>query len=129
MDLDFDLSALKGREDDDSFATELFASSNYFQNEDRHPMDDIQSLVFSMWYVAGIPMSRSPNEEPEGSILSDCIENGEAKSRMMVIVTDSHSELVNNYSFIELFFFFRKNVDISQMKMFAEHSSLFALRK
>lgn len=56
-------------------------------------MDDLESLVYTMWYVAGFRMDP---EKPEGSVLAELKEKGdaEAKSEMMVgkILTNQSNE-------------------------------------
>lgn len=80
--LDFDQANLN--DEQRGGHTPMFASSNWYGLQNRYPMDDLQSLVFSIWYVADIPMSRSSNEQAEGSILLDNLLEGTAKSKMMV---------------------------------------------
>lgn len=43
-------------------------------------MDDLESLVFSMWYVAGVTVGK----EPEGYVLCGCKKMGTAEARMQV---------------------------------------------
>lgn len=33
-----------------------FASRNFYLEKQRTPIDDLESLVFSMWYIADVPM-------------------------------------------------------------------------
>lgn len=51
-------------------------------------MDDLESLVFSMWFVAGIEWDKagllSKKRLPEGKTLAKCKKRGTAKSKMTV---------------------------------------------
>lgn len=49
-------------------------------------MDDIESLIYSMWYVTGVPMVRTleNDAESEGYMLSRCANKGAVLERMMV---------------------------------------------
>lgn len=50
-------------------------------------MDDLESLIFSIWYIGGVPMCRSDDYgNPEGYVLYKCLQNGsgQAESRMRV---------------------------------------------
>lgn len=83
--LDFDLSTLNGEQNWGH--TPTFASIGYYQIQDRHEMDDLESLIFSIWYIAGVPMCRSDDYgNPEGYVLYKCLENGneQAESKMRV---------------------------------------------
>lgn len=79
---DFDVSSLNGA----AFwcYSQLFASSSKFEFKVRYAMDDLESLVYTMWYVAGFPMDP---KKPEGSNLADFKKRGdaEAKAEMMVL--------------------------------------------
>lgn len=72
----------------------IFASQNFYKELSRYPMDDLESLVYSMWYVSGIHMVRIlENEaESEGCMLSRCIGKDAAKERMMVSFCDDSIE-------------------------------------
>lgn len=50
--------------------TEMFGSSGFFRRQDRYAIDDLESLVFSIWNVAGVPMD--PSGKPDGLILAEC---------------------------------------------------------
>lgn len=52
LDLDFDMASLNG--ESNSGCTELFASSRKWENQSRNAMDDLESLVYSIWYIEGI---------------------------------------------------------------------------
>lgn len=74
---DFDLSTIGSSQTEAH--TKMFASSGFYANEDDTPctrgaVDDIESLVYSMWYVAGIPVGRPyfADEKPEGMVLAQC---------------------------------------------------------
>lgn len=51
-------------------------------------MDDLESLVFSMWFVEGIEWDKagllSKERIPEGKTLAKCKKRGTAKSKMIV---------------------------------------------
>lgn len=62
----------------------LFASANFYGKRDRHPMDDLESLVYSMWYIADVPMIRHLEEgEAEGALLNKCNKD-QAEARVLV---------------------------------------------
>lgn len=64
----------------------VFASRNFCMGLDRYPMDDLESLVYTMWYVTGVPMARTleNDAESEGCELSRCRTKVAAEQRMMV---------------------------------------------
>lgn len=64
--------------------TARFASSNFFAKKPRHQIDDLESLVFSIWYIAGV--LGGPKPVPEGFVLSKCKKNGTAEAKMRVII-------------------------------------------
>lgn len=80
--IDFDLATIK-KQQTKGF-TPLFASSNFYAERNRTAMDDLQSLVFTIWYVSGMPID--PSYDPEGMVLLGCEEKGliEAKSKILV---------------------------------------------
>ncbi|XP_031636953.1 uncharacterized protein LOC116349589 [Contarinia nasturtii] len=63
----------------------IFASKNFYNSKNRYPMDDLESLCYSMWYVTGVPMVRTleNDAESEGCMLSRCTTNAAKKERMM----------------------------------------------
>lgn len=64
-----------------------FASSKFYLNQTRHPMDDLESLVFSLWYVAGVQWDKPSLlslRRPEGLTLAECKINGTAHKKMTV---------------------------------------------
>lgn len=65
--------------------TFLFASSNWFANKSRHSMDDLESLVFSIWSIACVPGEKCDMQVPEGLVLFKYKENGMAAAKMLVI--------------------------------------------
>lgn len=69
--------------------SEMFASTGYYENRVRHAMDDLESLVFSMWYIAGIPLgiSNEHTQEAEGKVLSTEKKAGKGKERVLVSET------------------------------------------
>lgn len=66
--------------------SEMFASTGYYENRIRNAMDDLESLVFSIWYIAGIPLGISNEhiQEAEGKVLSREKKAGKAKERVLV---------------------------------------------
>lgn len=62
-------------------------------------MDDIQSLLFTMWYVAGMPPDESGDHE--GYVLLESIRMGNAKSKMLVCIK----------TMLLLLFFFQNETD------------------
>lgn len=78
--LDFDLSTLNETEGEGY--TYNYASSNIFAKIDRCAMDDLETLVFSMWHVAGFDFA-----EPFGSLLMQHKINNTATSWVKVSET------------------------------------------
>lgn len=74
-------------------------------------MDDLESLVFSIWYVSNVPMARSNVQPSEGLILS-FLDQEAAKARMLV------TDKVYYLGFHINRKYFRKNVNILKMSMF-----------
>lgn len=64
----------------------MWASSGYYGGKVRTSIDDLESLVFSMWYVAGVPVGQVfvADEQPEGFVLSELKKSGKAEARMHV---------------------------------------------
>lgn len=57
--IDFDISTIGAERT--KHATAMFGSMNYFKNPDdphRTAMDDLESLVYSMWFIAGVERDR-----------------------------------------------------------------------
>lgn len=81
---DFDLGTLNG--DQNKAHTSKFASMGFHEGRERSAMDDFQSLVLSIWHVAGIELGGSSDGsgEPEGFVLSEKGKIGEAESRVKV---------------------------------------------
>lgn len=82
MESDFDLATLNGQQHKGNSI--FFASSNFFAGKNRSSIDDIESLIFSMWYIAGISGESSI---PEGLVLFECKQNGKAEAKMKVFIT------------------------------------------
>lgn len=64
MESDFDLATLNGKQND--YATALYASKNFWQEKNRTAMDDLESLLYTMWSVAGVPVGGPYGKYPEG---------------------------------------------------------------
>lgn len=72
--------------------TLLFASRNFFANKSRSAMDDLESLVYSISFLAGVPLDPGKNHQkfpdvlPEGYVLCENLKKGRkfARSRIMV---------------------------------------------
>lgn len=108
--------------------SEMFASTGYYENRIRNAMDDLESLVFSIWYIAGIPLGIS--NEAEGKVLSREKKAGKAQERILVsehfmqlLKTSSEFKLYENFPFC------RHNVNISKTQRFSKRLKLFALMK
>lgn len=84
MRLDFDAATLNGKQT--TMSTTMYASSEFYADRKRYEIDDLESLVFSMWYVAGVPIGLPfiNGEEPEGYVLCECKKMGKAEARMQV---------------------------------------------
>lgn len=78
--LDFDMATLNGKHHFGN--TEMFSSSGFFRKQHRYPIDDFESLVFSIWNIAGIPMDSSG--KPDGLILAECTKIEDAEKFMKV---------------------------------------------
>lgn len=86
--IDFNVASKDHQNYDAGHCSFPFASSGLYSQKIRTPMDDLESLVFSLWFVAGIewdkhillPMERTP----EGKTLAECKKNGNAKAKMIV---------------------------------------------
>lgn len=61
--------------------TEKFASIAFFRNEDRFAMDDLESLIYSMWDIAGVPMV---GNKPYGRTLSEFNKKQDAEAKVKV---------------------------------------------
>lgn len=75
---DFDLASLE-RICTHQDHTPRFASANFYEGKPRYPMDDLESLIYSMWYIAGVPAGRPYmpfNEKALGLLLSEHKKNG-----------------------------------------------------
>lgn len=65
----------------------MFCSSSIPANRFRYAIDDLESLVYSIWYVAGVPMDKSlinNSFEPEGFIMYQSEKRGEVREKMKV---------------------------------------------
>lgn len=80
-----DFNSVSLDEKDRGGHTQQFASSNFFRYRPRVAMDDLESLVFSLWNVADIPRDKFVFfSKPEGETLAECKFNGTAKVKMEV---------------------------------------------
>lgn len=79
MDLDFDMATTDGSQHRGN--TEKFASSGFFLNNPRHSVDDLESLIFSMWDVAGVPLVE---DKPYGRTLSQYPKKQDAEAEVKV---------------------------------------------
>lgn len=82
FDADFDLASFNGM-DSEGF-NYIFASSQFWLKSPRTIKSDLESLIYSIWFIANVPMSRSYQENPEGYILC-LLDRKQAESRMLVI--------------------------------------------
>lgn len=101
--------------------TPMFASSAYYDRLVRYSVDDLQSLAFSIWYIAGVPMGRIDGDEPEGRALSKSMKKGDAVSTMLVCIETIHDmKLSSTRIFSKIFEFgylFRKSVNILPIQL------------
>lgn len=89
--LDFDISTIG--DERTKHATQMYASSNFFENKEdpqRSSKDDLESLVYTMWSIAGI--KRDPYqgrsglvETPEGLSLFASLNAGEGGTARLVV--------------------------------------------
>lgn len=77
--VDFDMASVDGEEG--KGFTLPFASSNLFDNKTRTAIDDIQSLIFSMWYIADMEGTT------HGLDLSQMMEKDRKKAKKELIVS------------------------------------------
>lgn len=64
--------------------TPLFATKRFYAGEPRTPMDDLESLVYSIWYIGGIAMVRDwESLITEGRLLKSCTKK-QAMVRILV---------------------------------------------
>lgn len=103
--------------------------TGYYENRMRQPMDDLESLVFSIWYIAGVPLGIS--NEAEGKVLSNEKKSGNGKARVLVSETQFNvdDQLKIKLSRIHILYIFRRNVNILKIQRFLKHSELFAPMK
>ncbi|XP_031638147.1 casein kinase I-like [Contarinia nasturtii] len=89
---DFDQSSLNGEKSLGN--TPLFASANYFANKTRHPRDDLESLVYTIWFLAGVPMEMIKDEKSpipafirisEGRALFENLKKGKTNARQKIM--------------------------------------------
>lgn len=122
LEIDFNLSAEGDGECDRGGCTLWFASSGLYSCRKRTPMDDLESLVFSLWFAAGIERDKvalfSDERTPEGQTLAICKKKGTAKSKMIV----RYEMKKNNQKFETILFSPRKNVNTSRTNMSRKHS-------
>lgn len=82
-------------------------------------MDDLESLVFTFFYITGVPGDRQfliGFPKPEGLVLLKSYEKGNAKDKMLV----GFNGTSNTDQFLDFFIFLfnSKNVHISRTQMF-----------
>lgn len=108
----------------------------YHKSQQRSSIDDLQSLVFSIWKMAGCDPF-----EPYGIVMLNSIKSGTLKSEVQVNIYDwicvyiligtfQWKYVQTEYfwrKWINNFFslYFRKTVNISSMKIFKKHSNPF----
>lgn len=86
LESDFDYATLDWRQTIGH--SPIFATRNFYTESNRYPMDDIESLIYSMWYITGVPMVRTleNDAESEGCMLSRCISRASVLEQMKVCV-------------------------------------------
>lgn len=87
MELDFDMSTVMGGQIRDG--TNTFASSRWWAKQNRTAMDDIESLVFTIWHIEHIHLN-----DPAGLTISK-----QSKDKNVAFV------LVKRKKVIQYFFF------------------------
>ncbi|XP_031624043.1 casein kinase I-like [Contarinia nasturtii] len=77
---DFGIATFKGAQN--YRCTPTFASSSFHMKENaRYPIDDLESLVFTMWNIGNVPMD--PSGEYEGYALCRSYTEGTTESRLL----------------------------------------------
>lgn len=99
--LDFDASTMNGIEG--LSWTPKYGSSNKFAHLDRCAMDDLESLIYSMWFVVGIEFS-----EPYGSLLLKQKRQHKAESWVKVSTEMQFRNKINEVHFLFFFSAFQK---------------------
>lgn len=85
LKLDFDLATLNG--DQNQARNFEFGSLGFHQGHESRAIDDFQSLVLTIWHIAGIQMGETTTDgsaKPEGLVLCEKRKIGEAESRVKV---------------------------------------------
>lgn len=95
MESDFDYATLNW--DHTNGYTALFATRHFYVGKDRYPVDDIESLIYSMWYVTSVPMVREleGDAESEGCMLSRCATKGLVLEQMKVCISLKIKSMLN----------------------------------
>lgn len=68
-------------------------------------MDDMESLIFSLWYIAGVPLDRKSFfifRQPLGKTLAECKKNGKAEEK--ILVSSKLRKTLGNHSSINIIF-------------------------
>lgn len=91
---DFDIATLNG--DQNEYGTEYFASRNYWDDRNRTAMDDLESLLYTMWSISSIPIGGPSGKFPEGKMLAQCMREKSEKAYLkvyneMVLDTELHT--------------------------------------
>lgn len=73
-----------------SRSTRKFGSLNYHQSQQRTAIDDLQSLVFSIWDVAGCE-----SNEPYGTVILESIKTGKLRSEVKVSRNEIFEGIIN----------------------------------
>lgn len=70
--IDFDLAAIDGN--NTKGGTKKFGSANFYRSHRRTPMDDLESLIYSLWHVSGISLGKKKyigSSLAEGQIMKE----------------------------------------------------------
>lgn len=128
LDSDFDEAAIDGSNRSLGYSN-MFASTGFYENRHQYPMDDLESLVFSIWYIASVPLgiTNETVKQPEGQVFMKVKKAGKARERVLVSrdYYFAAKRLQKLIQIIWIFSFHRKNVNISKIQRFRRHSRLF----
>lgn len=117
---------MNGEQND--YGTAFFASSNYWADRNRTAMDDLESLMYTIWSVAGIPMGGPSGKYPEGQKLAECLRDRVEGTYMKVRYEIALDTELHTIKFTISRIFCRKNTQMSKIEMSKRHSSSFLMK-
>lgn len=100
---DFDVATLNDVQND--YGTALYASKNFWHEKDRTAMDDLESLLYTMWSVAGVPVGGPDGNYPEGRSYLDHYLNY-TEDRWMMVCNELRAMVTRILYKINVFAFF-----------------------